>query len=167
MRWKRCAARRGRPLSRGVPDMARWLALLVPLALLGGAYISEYGFGLVPCEMCWWQRYAHFAALAFALVAWLRPPGTIFVALAALGIAISGVIGGFHAGVEYGWWEGLTRCATTSLGSGDPLEAIMNTPTVRCDEVQWSLVGISLAGWNFLFSGAAALAIARLLRRPA
>ena len=146
---------------------ARVLALLVPLALLGRAYISQYGFGLAPCQMCWWQRYAHFAALGFAVLAWLRPPGIIFVALAALAIAVSGMIGGFHAGVEYRWWEGLTACATGSLGGGNPLDAIMNAPLVRCDVAPWSLFGISLAGWNFLLSGTAALALAWLLSRRA
>ena len=45
---------------------ARLLAFAVPAALLGGAYLGQYAFGLYPCEMCWWQRYAHFAALALA-----------------------------------------------------------------------------------------------------
>ena len=49
--------------------LPRRIALGVPLALLGGAYLSQYGFGLAPCEMCWWQRYAHFAAIAFAVLA--------------------------------------------------------------------------------------------------
>jgi disulfide bond formation protein DsbB len=143
---------------------ARLIALATPLALLGGALLSQYGFGLEPCEMCWWQRYAHFAALPFALLAWARK-GRVLVALAALAIATSGGIGLFHAGVEYGWWQGLTRCASMVAAGGDPLDAIMNAPMVRCDEVQWSLLGISLAGWNFLISLAAALAIFRLLAR--
>ena len=144
---------------------ARKLALAAPLLLLGGAYISQYGFGLYPCEMCWWQRYAHFAALALAVLAFLRPGGRLPVALAAVAIAVSGLIGGFHAGVEYGWWEGLTACATTAKADGDPLAAILNAPLVRCDVAPWSLLGISLAGWNCIFSLAAALGIWRLLRR--
>ena len=145
---------------------ARVLALLTPAMLLGGAYLSQYGFGLYPCELCWWQRYAHFAALALALAAWTRPQAAILTALAGAAIAFAGMIGGFHAGVEYGWWQGLTACATTAAaGSADPLEAIMNAPLVRCDVASWSLAGISLAGWNFLFSMAAALAIFLLLAR--
>ena len=35
---------------------ARWIVLIAPALLLGGAYLSQYGFGLYPCEMCWWQR---------------------------------------------------------------------------------------------------------------
>ena len=146
---------------------ARLLALVTPLALLGGAYIAQYGFGLYPCQMCWWQRYPHFAALALALLAFLRPPGRVFVALAALAIAVSGAIGAFHAGVEYGWWEGITACSTNVVAGGDPLQAILEAPLVRCDVAPWSLFGISLAGWNFLFSGLAALAIAVLLGKEA
>jgi disulfide bond formation protein DsbB len=144
--------------------LARAIALIMPLALLGGAYVSQYVFGLYPCEMCWWQRYPHFAALAFAIIAFVRPPGDVWTALAGLALAVSGAIGAFHAGVEYGWWEGLTACST-DLGSAgrDPLEAIMDAPLVRCDVAPWSLFGISLAGWNFLFSGAAAFVIGWLL----
>ena len=145
--------------------LAQRLALGVPALLLGGAYLSEYAFGLVPCEMCWWQRYAHFAALGLALVSTVAAPRRVWIALAALAILVAGLIGGFHAGVEYGWWEGLTACSTPSLGGGDPLEAIMNAPLVRCDEVQWSLAGISLAGFNFLISSVSAVAILLLLRR--
>lgn len=150
--------------------LARTLALLTPVLLLGGAYVSQYGFGLYPCEMCWWQRYAHFVALVPALAAWLRPEARWLVALAGLAIAVSAAIGALHAGVEYHWWEGLTRCTSTASAGGDPLDAIMNAPIIRCDAPQWTLAGVSLAGWNFLFSAAAALAIFLLLaksRKPA
>jgi len=145
--------------------LAGAIALAMPAALLGGAFISQYGFGLFPCEMCWWQRYPHFIALAFAVLARARAPWRTMLWVAATAMAVSGLIGGFHAGVEYGWWEGLTACTANPLaGGGDPLEAILNAPLVRCDLAPWSLFGISLAGWNFLFSIAAALAIAALLK---
>lgn len=144
--------------------LARLLAVATPLALLVGAYISQYVYGLVPCEMCWWQRYGHFAALGIAVAANLLPRQIWLTALAGLAIACAGLIGLFHAGVEYHWWQGLTACtAPATAAGGDPLEAIMNAPLVRCDVAPWSLWGISLAGWNFLFSLAGALAIGFLL----
>lgn len=146
--------------------LAGAIAVLAPGALLAGAYISQYGFGLFPCEMCWWQRYPHFAALAFGLFAWIRPSTRWPVGLAAISLAISGLIGAYHAGVEYGWWEGVSACTTIPASAGsDPMEAILNAPIVRCDRAPWSLMGVSLAGWNFLFSVASALAIMFLLRR--
>jgi disulfide bond formation protein DsbB len=112
--------------------------------------------------MCWWQRYPHMAAIPLALIAFAtaRSPALsrAFTLLAALAIAISGGIGLFHAGVEYGWWEGLTSCATTASG-GDLAEAIWSAPIIRCDVAPWSLFGISLAGYNGLLSVGAALAI--------
>lgn len=149
--------------------LARRLALGVPALLLAGAYIGEYGLGLYPCEMCLWQRYPHFAAIALALVAGMvarqRPWYRLGLWLAAAAILASGLIGAFHAGVEYGWWEGLTACSMPTLEGDDPLAAILDAPLVRCDDVQWSLLGISLAGWNFLISTAAALTIGWLLLR--
>ena len=147
--------------------LANALAFGVPLALLGGAYIAQYGFDLYPCEMCWWQRYPHFAAIALGLAGFIVPPRRLWIALAALALLTSGMIGGFHAGVEYGWWEGLTTCASADMGGGDPLEAIMNAPLIRCDVAPWDLFGISLAGFNFLISTAGALVVFVLLGRKA
>ena len=155
-------------LARSADQLARYIALGLPVALLAGAYVFQYVVGLPPCEMCWWQRYPLFVAIALALIATIRPPGRPFLWLAALAIAVSGAIGAFHAGVEYGWWEGVTACTITAAGSSvDPLEAILNAPLVRCDVAPWSLLGISLAGWNFLFSSAGAITIALLLTRKA
>ncbi len=144
---------------------ARLMVLAVPAALLGGAYLSQYGFGLYPCEMCWWQRYPHFAALALALFGFALPARRWPVALAALAIAASGLVGLFHAGVEYHWWQGFTACTSAVQAGGDPLAAIMDAPMVRCDQAQWTLFGISLAGYNFLISGAGALLAGLLLAR--
>jgi disulfide bond formation protein DsbB len=154
---------------------AKALALIVPLALLGGAYGFQYVWAhLWPCEMCWWQRYAHFAALPFAVGALLlgsrlRDQGRLLVVLAALAIFVSGAIGVWHAGVELKLLPGLTQC-TASLGGGsadDMLKAVFDRPMVRCDDVQWSLLGISMAGWNAILSLLSALVILWLsFRKP-
>ncbi|MGD9811510.1 MAG: disulfide bond formation protein B [Sphingobium sp.] len=150
---------------------ARLIAILTPVLLLGGALGSQYIGGLYPCEMCMWQRWPHLIAIFFALDAIAlrnRPPlSALFAGLAALAIAISGAIGAFHAGVEYGWWEGFTACSTPAAGgsAADMLDTIMKAPLTRCDTAPWSLFGISLAGYNAIFSlGAAALVAALLFR---
>jgi len=146
--------------------LARILALVTPLALLGGALAFQFWGGLYPCEMCWWQRYGHMAALAFALLGLALPASRWPVGLAGLALLVAGLIGGFHAGVEYGWWMGITGCTSTvHFTGGDALQAVMDAPLVRCDVVQWKLFGISLAGYNFLVSGAGTLVIFVLLSR--
>jgi disulfide bond formation protein DsbB len=154
-------------------DKARLIALLVPAGLLAGALGSQYLGGLYPCEMCHWQRWPHYAATAFALGAFATRGGAdrgrSMVWLAALAILSSGLIGVYHAGVEVGVFEGLTQCTAMGAGgsSADILADIMATPVIRCDQIQWSFLGISMAGWNAIISIAAATVIAWLsLRRP-
>ncbi len=138
---------------------ARLVALLLPAALLGGALFSQYAGGLYPCEMCYWQRWPHGVAILLAVAAMASPLGAPrtrpLVLLAALAMLISGAIGVFHAGVEAGWWEGITLCSTNGARS---LEDILKVPLVRCDQVQWTFLGLSLAAWNAILSiGGAAL----------
>ncbi len=155
------------PAPRGATRLhqARLLALLLPAGLLGGALFSQYVGGLYPCEMCYWQRWPHGAAILLALGAFLsssraRP----LVLLAALAIAVSGAIGVFHAGVELGYWEGITHCTATGATS---LQDILSVPLVRCDQVQWDFLGISMAGWNAILSLAGAALILTLARGKA
>ena len=145
---------------------ARLLALVVPSALMLGALGSQYIGGLYPCEMCYWQRWPHDAAIVLALFAFgtrVDRAAYILVALAALAIMTSGAIGVFHAGVEYGWWQGITTCSTTAAGVS--LEDIMAAPVIRCDVPQWTLFGISLAGFNAIISLGAGLVILGLLAK--
>jgi disulfide bond formation protein DsbB len=152
-------------------NLARAIALLTPVLLMAGALGSQYIGGLFPCEMCHWQRWPHYAAIPLAVLAILLrggPAGRVLLALAALAILTSGAIGVFHAGVEYGWWEGLTTCSTVAAGGGsteDMLRNILAAPVIRCDEPQWTLAGISLAGFNAIFSIVAAITIFVLMAR--
>ena len=140
------------------------LALAVPALLMAGALGSQYIGGLHPCEMCHWQRWPHYAAIAIALVAFVAKPPMrhVLIALAALAILTSGALGVFHAGVEYRWWAG-PPCSAS--GAGASLEELMRAPLIRCDEPQWSIFGISLAGFNALFSILGGIAILALVRK--
>ena len=141
--------------------VARWLALLVPASLLGGALGSQYLGGLAPCEMCYWQRWPHGAAIVLAALAFVLPArARALTLLAAMAIAVSGAIGVYHAGIEAGIFEGLTACTATGAGS---LADIMATPLVRCDQIQFAFLGISMAGWNAVLSLGAAIVIGWLV----
>ena len=144
---------------------ARLIALALPAALLGGALGSQYLGGLHPCEMCYWQRWPHAAAILLAALAFTGPAQSsrsrTFTVLAALAIAVSGAIGVYHAGVEAKIFEGFTQCTalpTKGLSAAELLSQIRHAPLIRCDEVQFRFLGISMAGWNAILSlGGAAL----------
>ncbi len=154
-------------------DMAAaLLAGGVSALLLLGALAFQYWGGLAPCEMCIWQRWPHFTSAIIglggaALLATKTIPtraGHVIAVLAILAIAISGVIGVYHAGVEWKWWEGPSACTNLGFthGPGTSFEPI---PVVSCDEAAWRLFGISLAGYNALISFAVAVGALCLLWR--
>ena len=122
--------------------------------LLLGAYLFQHLGGLAPCPLCLIQRYPHFAVLALGLAGALAG-GRVRVALLALsGLAllVSAGYGVYHAGVEQGWFVNACAAPITG-GSVDDIRAqIMAAPLTRCDEVPWSFIGVSLAGWNAIAS---------------
>lgn len=139
------------------------VAGLGSLALLAGAFAFQYIGGLAPCKLCLWQRWPHGLAgliglgVLLAPVALARAP---FAALGGLGALASAGLGLYHTGVERAWWAGPDTCTGGPLGGqapGDLLNAIMAAPLVRCDEVAWSMLGLSMASWNALASLALAL----------
>ncbi|MEL7097729.1 MAG: disulfide bond formation protein B [Pseudomonadota bacterium] len=122
-------------------------------ALLGGAFVFQW-LGYAPCQMCLWQRWPHAAAIVIG-VAMIVLGIRALALLGALAIAIGAGIAAFHAGVEQGWWEGITACAggaAAGQSAGDLFDQIMSAPIVRCDEIAWSFLGLSMASWNAVAS---------------
>ncbi|OYU15774.1 MAG: disulfide bond formation protein B [Alphaproteobacteria bacterium PA4] len=128
------------------------LLLAGPAALLGGALGFQYIGHLYPCEMCMWQRWALVTALALALLGWLLRHDRRVLAMAAMAVLVGAGIAGFHAGVEQHWWQGFTTCTAPIVSGQDMLAQILAQPLNRCDAIPWSLFGISMAGWNALWS---------------
>jgi disulfide bond formation protein DsbB len=143
----------------------------VSAILLLGAFAFQYLGGLAPCEMCIWQRWPHGAAILFGLIGGGLVVGRALPAslartlgiLAILALAISGAIGIFHAGVEWKLWPGPPECS--SFGYVPGRDEFKPLQIVRCDEAQWRLFGISLAGYNALISLGVAFVAWSLLRR--
>lgn len=135
--------------------LANALALLGSSALLFGALGFQHLGGLAPCEMCFWQRWPHVAAIALGLLALLlrrSPLRRPLVTLSGLAILVAAGLGLFHAGVEQRWWEGPTTCSAPPDANADILADILSAPIVRCDAIPWELFGVSLAGWNAILS---------------
>lgn len=122
--------------------------------LLAAALVFEHGFGYAPCALCLWQRVPYYIALGLFLppLAFGRRAIAPTLGLAVLLFASDAAIAGVHVGVEQGWWQGPATCSAAALPS-DPdaaLAQIMQAPLVRCDQVAWSFLGLSMAGWNGL-----------------
>jgi len=138
---------------------------------LAMAYIAQYGFGLEPCILCLYERipYALVAILGFTAMRWphlVRP----MMAMAVAVFAFSAALAFYHVGVEQHWWASATGCTggnlPTTMTTADLLKSLEAPPPKPCDAVDWTLFGVSMAGWNVVFSifaaGASAYAFARL-----
>jgi disulfide bond formation protein DsbB len=131
------------------------IATLGSVALLGGAFAFQYIGGLAPCALCLWQRWPHAAAILIGAVA-LATGWRGLLWLGALAALATAGIGIFHVGVEQLWWEGLATCTAGSI-SGISAADLLNPASdvaapVRCDEIPWQMLGISMAGWNAIIS---------------
>ena len=142
-------------------------ALLIMAAGTGAvafALTAQYGFGILPCELCLWQRVPFIGGSLLALIAIaLQPYGlhtrALLGVIAALYFANFG-IAIFHTGVERHWWEWHSSCtggALDSLSVEALRHQLLGTPVVRCDEISWSLFGLSMANYNIPFSLGVAL----------
>ena len=122
--------------------------------LLLGALAFQYLGGLAPCPMCIWQRWPHAIAILLGLLLVVSPARAI-AALGALTVLVGAGIGVYHAGVEQRWWPGPDTCTAPVPGTmetSELLDRILAMPVVLCDEIPWSLCGISMAGWNAILS---------------
>jgi len=137
------------------PNRSGLVVALACAATLGAVFVAQYGFGLAPCELCIAQRWPHGIAVVLGVAALLLPRfRTTLLALAALSLAIGGGIAMYHVGVEQHWWQGPTACTGAATpNSLDALRAqLMAAQVVRCDEVAFRFLGLSMAGWNVLWS---------------
>ena len=136
---------------------ARALILLAAAgsaAILLGALGFQYLGGLAPCKLCIWQRWPHGLAIALGLL-FLAFPRREIALLAGVIVLAGAGIGGYHAGVELAIFEGPDSCTSGPIGgvpTEDLFEQIMNAPVVRCDDIAWSFLGLSMAGWNMVIS---------------
>jgi len=152
------------------------IVLAASLAVIGGALLLQYVGGLQPCELCLLERWPYYGAIVVSAVAlatgergavwWLGLLALIFLGSAGLAA--------YHVGVEQHWIAGPTACSGGASGAKSAEELmkfLSEQQTTRCDDVQWSLAGLSLASWNLVISlgllAIAAVGVARLRKERA
>lgn len=137
---------------------------LIVFVVATSTIVAAWGFeligGYIPCPLCLQQRWPYYAVIPLSLLILLISRAGAAAGFARIGLVLCGVImlrsawlGAEHAGVEWGWWPGPSECASGAGLSSDTILPDLDNPViVRCDEVQWRLLGLSFAGWNFVVS---------------
>lgn len=129
---------------------------------IAGAWFFQLVLDIRPCPLCLEQRYAYYLAIPLAaLIAFAAsrgsPRGLLGAGLVVLALALlaNAGLGAYHAGVEWGFWQGPTDCSGPIVdfgNTGNLLDSLNKVKVIRCDEVQWRFLGLSLAGYNVLIS---------------
>ena len=151
--------------------------LAISAAMLSVAFTFQYVGGLAPCTLCIYQRIPYALIIGLTVLALPFAPllgarvVTAGIALCGCAFAAGAVVAGFHVGVENGWWEGLSSCGShisPDLDFEEFKRRLLAAPVVRCDEVAWSMFGVSMAGYNFLasvvFAGGSFIAAKQVVR---
>jgi disulfide bond formation protein DsbB len=152
------------------------LAAVASAAMLAAAHAFQRIGGYPPCLLCLRQREVYWIALAAAGLGLLllrrgrEPDAPRLLPLLLAAVFLTGAaVASYHAGAEWKWWPAPTSCVGGGPATVDDLEALLRGEggsIVRCDEVAWSLLGLSMAGWNALVSLAlAALGVAAAFGR--
>lgn len=138
------------------PWTLAWLCAGTALAMLAAALAMQFVGGLAPCPLCIWQRWPYLLGAAMIGAARFLPARTapILLALAGAVFAAGTVLSGWHAGIEYSWWQGPAACQSpldlSGQSAADLLDLLEATPLVRCDRPALVVLGLSLAGWSFV-----------------
>lgn len=137
------------------------LAGLGSAAMLATAFGFQFIAGLLPCQLCLWQRWPHAAAIALGAVGAAVPAPAVAL-LGGASMLTNAGIALFHTGIERAWWPGPQTCASSAaqdlgaMSAVDLLDTTSGPQIVLCDEVAWEMFGLSMASWN----GLASLALA-------
>jgi len=128
--------------------------IAIAATCLGTAYIAEYGFHILPCDFCLYERYVYAGIMVVGSLGLktraFRNHRGILGQLAVLSVGIALTF--YHVGMENHWWAGPASC--TGAGSADTLEEfraqLQSLSRPRCDQVTWALFGISATLWNLM-----------------
>ena len=132
-----------------------YLVTLFSVVAIASALIAEYYFDLQPCAMCLKQREPYYIIIAgFILVMILKWQDKIWFYV---GVQIVSIYGLFyslwHVGIENKILAGPSSCSgglNISTNTSSLKEQIISKAVINCEEVAWSIFGLSAATMNSL-----------------
>jgi len=143
------------------------LITVASVAILSTVLAFQQWGGLHPCVLCMYQRIPYqvvivggAVATVLTMIGWRGVAALIIVSCGLAFLAGAGA-GAYHVGIEQHWWEGISACTGITAGAVTNVEEMRRlleaAPVVRCDDIPWSMFGISMAGYNVLASMALAV----------
>ena len=128
---------------------------------VGTALLFQHVWGYIPCKLCLEQRIPYYLGIPLMVLALIAsvlklPPLVVrgLLLIGALLMTWSIYLGGFHSGVEWGWWQGPSDCGVVAAPEtgGSLLDQLNLAIPPSCDEAAGRILGLSFAGWNVVSS---------------
>jgi len=146
------------------------LSFFISTTMLLSAFYLQYFKNLPPCDLCITQRWFHVLILLYSLTIYIIfKIKNLPLTLVLLGLVIvwlfSGLAGMYHFGIELKLWSGPDACSSNLTFSKDLLNYLLNKSPIKCDEIMFSVLGISLAGWNTIISSIISLFLSLTLMK--
>lgn len=130
-------------------------SIVIAMGALSSVYIMQYFFDILPCKLCNYQRVPYALMITFSAWALFAGYRRKIVLLLILLWLVETSLAGFHSGVEYGWWDYESSCTADQLATSSLQEfknTLQNADLVSCKNPTFSIFGLTLAVWNFLFA---------------
>ena len=128
---------------------------------LGFAFYFEIFRGYDPCTLCIYQRIPYLVVIGFGLVGMLKSEfATVCNGLAAVVFFLGALLAFYHVGVEQNWWVSVTGCESELAKKTlvvDLKRMLLDKPEKACDSIEWTVFGVSMAGYNAMFSASLAM----------
>ena len=128
------------------------ILILIFLVLIS-AFIIEFALGHEPCKLCIYQRIPYFLSIILiGLIFFIKKLEKITLLTLSLVFFISFVLAFYHFGIEKGYWNGLSKCSKNIDFNNNTLKNILMIDPIKCNDIQFEILNLSLAGWNALVS---------------
>ena len=132
------------------------IILFISIFVLISAYFVEYILSYKPCNLCLIERLPYFFAIIIILLCLtINKFYKIVFILLTITFAVGTILSFYHFGIEQGFFKESLVCAANneinSLAKEDLIKELQKK-VVNCKDVQFTLLGLSLAIINTIIS---------------
>tara|TARA_Y100001980_G_C14189972_1_gene57654 strand:+ start:29 stop:514 length:486 start_codon:yes stop_codon:yes gene_type:complete len=131
------------------------ILFVMSILILGTAFIIEYVFGYMPCNLCKIERIPFGLSIIILILNYNFKENQIFYSvLLMLVFSFSIIISVYHLGIEQGFFDESTVCAAKNLNllTKDEVLKSFNELSISCKDVAFKIFGFSLTSYNIIMS---------------
>ena len=129
------------------------ILLICIVSLLSAVYI-EYVLNIRPCTLCLYQRVPYIISIFICFFGYNYHKNLYWLIFLIIIFIISSVLSGYHVGIENNIFEEFSGCTGNNINITNKVELLesLNNSMPNCKNVDFKILGLSLATINFIIS---------------